>query len=113
MLKHEARSRGRLPPASVFAALGDPLRLAMVARLCHEGPLPTIHLQTGAGGSRQAITKHLRVLEAAGLVSSDRIGRDRQWQMRTKQLMELRDYLEQISAVWDRRIERLRLFVEG
>lgn len=46
-------------------------------------------------------------------VSSKRIGRDRQWQMRTKQLIEVRDYLKQISALWDRRIERLRLFVEG
>jgi DNA-binding transcriptional ArsR family regulator len=99
--------------APILSALGDPVRLAIVMRLCKDGPLPTIELKPDAGGvSRQGITKHLQVLEDAGLVSSDRVGRDRRWQLQTQQLAAARDYLDQISAQWDLRLERLRRFVE-
>jgi DNA-binding transcriptional ArsR family regulator len=98
--------------APVFAALGDPVRLAMIARLCMVGPLPTILLKQGTSVSRQAVTKHLRMLEDAGLVQSQRVGRDRLWQIETRQLTEVRKYLDQISAQWDATVERLRRFVE-
>jgi DNA-binding transcriptional ArsR family regulator len=98
--------------APVFAALGDPMRLAIVAQLCAGGPLPTIQLKARTEISRQAITKHLRILEEAGLVKSDRVGRDRAWRIEPYQLARTRDYLERISAQWDARIERLRAFVE-
>jgi DNA-binding transcriptional ArsR family regulator len=98
--------------APVFAALGDPVRLAMIARLCMAGPLPTIRLKQGTSVSRQAVTKHLRMLEDAGLVQSQRVGRDRLWQIETRQLTEVRKYLDQISAQWDATVERLRRFVE-
>ena len=98
--------------APIFAALGDPVRLAMVARLCRDGPLPTIRLQQGTPVSRQAVTKHLRMLEDAGLVQSQRVGRDRLWQIETKKLIEVRSHLDQISAQWDATVERLRRFVE-
>ena len=100
--------------APIFSALGDPVRLAIVARLCKDGPLPTIKLRQCAGRvSRQGITKHLQVLEDAGLVESDRVGRDRQWRLQAPQFAAIRDYLDWISARWDRRLERLRAFVEG
>lgn len=98
--------------APAFAALGDPVRLAMMARLCKEGPLSTVALKEGTLLTRQGLTKHLSVLEDAGLVSSERLGRDRQWGMRAQQLTVVRDYLDWISAQWDLRLERLRLFVE-
>jgi DNA-binding transcriptional ArsR family regulator len=99
--------------ASIFAALGDPVRLAIVARLSCDGPLPTIALTQSAGGvSRQGVTKHLLVLEQAGLVSSDRVGRDRQWRIEAQRLAALRDHLERLSAEWVLRVERLRRFVE-
>ena len=98
--------------APVFAALGDPVRLAMIARLCMVGPLPTILLKQGTSVSRQAVTKHLRMLEDAGLVQSQRVGRDRLWQIETRQLTEVRKSLDQISAQWDATVERLRRFVE-
>jgi DNA-binding transcriptional ArsR family regulator len=98
----------------VFAALGDPVRLAIVSRLSREGPLPTVELMQGAGGvTRQGVTKHLQVLELAGLLSSDRVGRDRQWRLEGQRLAAARAYIEAISAEWDLRIERLRQFVEG
>lgn len=103
-----------LPDAApLFAALGDPVRLAMVARLCRDGPLPTVALQRCAGAlSRQGVTKHLQVLQDAGVVASDRIGRDRRWRLQPQPLQTLRDQLDRIAQEWDRRLERLRAFVE-
>jgi DNA-binding transcriptional ArsR family regulator len=99
--------------APIFSALGDPVRLAIVARLSKEGPLPTIELKQCAGGvSRQGVTKHLQVLEDAGLVESDRVGRDRQWRLQAQQFAAMRDYLDWVSARWDERLERLRAFAE-
>ncbi|WP_220790459.1 ArsR/SmtB family transcription factor [Gluconacetobacter takamatsuzukensis] len=97
----------------VFAALGDPIRLSIVARLSENGPLPTIRLTEGVGAiSRQGINGHLRVLEEAGLVESARVGRMRQWQLRTQKIAIIRKHLERISIVWDARIAALRALVE-
>ncbi|GAA4503785.1 metalloregulator ArsR/SmtB family transcription factor [Gluconacetobacter tumulicola] len=97
----------------VFAALGDPVRLSIVARLSENGPLPTVQLTDGTGGiTRQGINRHLRVLEDAGLVESARVGRVRQWQLRAQQIAIIREHLDRLSAVWDARIEGLRAFVE-
>lgn len=98
--------------APIFAALGDPVRLTMVTRLCTDGPLPTVTLKQAARVSRQAVTKHLQVLQDVGIVHSQRVGRDRMWQIETQRLAEVRQYLEQISAEWDATMERLRRFVE-
>jgi DNA-binding transcriptional ArsR family regulator len=98
--------------APVFAALGDATRLRMVARLCRGGPLSTASLTEVADMSRQAIAKHLRVLEGAGLLRSGRAGRERVWELETKRLAEIRRSLEQIAAQWDEALERLRRLVE-
>ena len=98
--------------ASVFAALGDQTRLAIVTRLCTDGPQSIVQLTEGANVSRQAITKHLHALAHAGLVRSKRDGRERIWEMQTRRLAEARRYLDQISAQWDDAIERLRALVE-
>jgi DNA-binding transcriptional ArsR family regulator len=98
--------------APLFAALGDASRLRIVARLCDGGPQSIVRLTEGTEISRQAITKHLRALEGAGLVRSGRDGRERIWQLQTKRLAEVRRHLEQISDQWDDAIGRLRLLVE-
>ena len=98
--------------ASLFAALGDPVRLAMIARLSGAGPLITIQLKQEAGVSRQAVTKQLRVLETAGLVRSERVGRDRRWRMEATRLTVVRGYLDRISKQWDQRLARLKALVE-
>ena len=99
--------------APVFAALGDGSRLRIVARLCDDGPQSIVRLTIGTGISRQAITKHLRSLESAGLVSSGRDGRERIWELRTKRLAEVSRHLERISSQWDEAIGRLARLVEG
>ena len=98
--------------APVFAALGEPTRLHLVARLCADGPLSISRLSEGAGVSRQAITKHLATLEAAGVVQSARAGRERIWELETRRLEIARRCLDQISAQWDEALTRLRVFVE-
>lgn len=99
--------------ASLFAALGDGIRLGIVERLCREGPLPIVRLREGFDVSRQAVSKHLKALEAAGLLRSRREGRERIWMLRDERLEEARRHLETISAQWDRAIGRLRGFVEA
>ena len=72
-----ARCRAEeVPPATGFAALGDPTRLALVTRLCDDGPASIARLAEAGTVTRQAVTKHLRVLERAGIVSATRAGRE-------------------------------------
>lgn len=98
--------------APVFAALGDAQRLRLVARLCHEGPQSIARLTEGGAVTRQAVTKHLRVLEAAGLARASRAGRETVWALEPRPLRKAREHLATISAQWDDAIERLRAFVE-
>ncbi|MEX2124691.1 MAG: metalloregulator ArsR/SmtB family transcription factor [Woeseia sp.] len=98
--------------APVFTALGDETRLRIVGRLCREGPLSISRLTDGTRISRQAITKHLRVLADAGLVRGKRSGREQIWQIRARQLDEVRQYLSEISAQWDEALGRLQAHVE-
>jgi DNA-binding transcriptional ArsR family regulator len=96
------------PPATVFAALGDPTRLALVGRLCDAGPQSIARLADGAPVTRQAITKHLEVLADAGLVRGSRRGRERIWELAPERLDDARQWLDLASARWDRAIARLR-----
>ena len=98
--------------APVFAALGDPTRLALVGRLCDEGPQSIARLAAHAPISRQAVTKHLHVLADAGLVRDVRRGRERIWALTPERLSEARQWLDRASERWDRSIERLRRMVE-
>jgi DNA-binding transcriptional ArsR family regulator len=105
--------RAPIQTASIFAALGDETRLRLVSRLCHDGPMSITSLTTGSNVTRQAISKHLRVMEGAGLVHSARHGRECVWQVDQKRLEDARHYLELISKQWDDALGRLRKFVEG
>jgi DNA-binding transcriptional ArsR family regulator len=98
--------------ASVFAALGDDTRLRLLARLSGKGPMSITGLTSGAKVTRQAISKHLRVMERSGLVRSSRYGRERRWRLNEQRLADARFYLDQISRQWDSALERLRTFVE-
>jgi DNA-binding transcriptional ArsR family regulator len=98
--------------AAIFAALGDETRLGLVSRLCERGPTSISRLAEGFDISRQAITKHLRVMEDAGLVRSTQQGRESIWQLEHVPLEEARRYLQQISSQWDDALVRLKRFVE-
>ena len=98
--------------ARLFAALGDETRLRLVSRLCDDGPMSITGLTGGFTVTRQAITKHLRVMEEAGLVRSTRHGRESIWQISPERLGDARRYLDLISRQWDDALGRLRKFVE-
>jgi DNA-binding transcriptional ArsR family regulator len=100
------------PLSPVFNALGDANRLRIITRLCDGGPCSTAQVTSVVSVSRQAATKHLLLLEAVGLVSSERHGRDRIWRVDPKPLTEASDYLTALSVRWDRAIDRLRNYVE-
>ncbi|MFG1929452.1 ArsR/SmtB family transcription factor [Mycobacterium sp. NPDC048908] len=99
--------------APVFDALGDPNRLRIVVRLCEDGPCSTSQVAEVIPVSRQAATKHLSLLAAVGLVSSERNGRQRIWRIETGPLTEASEYLTGLSKRWDNAIERLRAYVEN
>jgi DNA-binding transcriptional ArsR family regulator len=99
--------------ASVFAALGDETRLQIVASLCKHGPRSIAELTHGTNVTRQAVTKHLVALADAGLVESERVGRENIWTMRPKKLAEIKRYLDQISLQWDAAIARLEAYVSS
>jgi DNA-binding transcriptional ArsR family regulator len=105
---------GRLPEAApLFAALGDSVRMRLIARLSHSGPLSIARLTDGTDVTRQAVTKHLHALEDVGLVRGTRAGRERLWELQPKRLAEARVYLEHIERQWDQALERLRVFLEA
>lgn len=98
--------------APVFAALGDPTRLNLLARLRDGRPRSIVELTDGLGLTRQGVSKHLRVLEDAGMVKSKRIGRESRFVFEPDGLAEARAHLERASQQWDRTLARLRAFVE-
>ena len=100
-------------PAAVFAALGDDTRLRLVTRLSGQGPMSITRLTSGSKVTRQAISKHLRVMERSGLVRSSRYGRERRWRLNQQRLADARFCLDQISRRWDAALDRLRAFVES
>jgi DNA-binding transcriptional ArsR family regulator len=98
--------------AQLFAALGDGVRLQLVNRLLVAGALSATVLADGEAISRQAIVKHLQVLESAGLVTHSRQGREVLYALDARRLREAREYLDAVSRHWDASLARLRALVE-
>ena len=105
-----AKRQARAP---AFAALGDETRLLLVAKLSSGKPRSITQLTRGSKLSRQAITKHLRVLESAGIVHSVRTGRESLFEFDPRPIDGIKDYLDSVSEQWDQALSRLMSFVEG
>jgi DNA-binding transcriptional ArsR family regulator len=99
---------GRQPLDELFAVLADPTRRAVLERLVHDGPDTATNLATQFPLTRQAVVKHLTTLAAAGLVTSERRGREVRYRATTERLAEAIAWLLDAGAAWDRRLERLR-----
>jgi DNA-binding transcriptional ArsR family regulator len=99
--------------AAVFAALGDETRLAVLARLADGTPQSISRLTEGTGLSRQAVTKHLRVLEKAGMLRHSRNGRESLFALAPQPIEEVRDYLDEVASQWDAALARLKAQLEG
>jgi DNA-binding transcriptional ArsR family regulator len=98
--------------APVFAALGDETRLLLISRLSNDGPMSITRLTRGTRVTRQAISKHLEVMRAVGLVRKRKRGRESIWQLEQRRLKEARHCLDLISKQWDEALGRLKKFVE-
>ena len=94
--------------ASVFAALGDETRLSVLARLSRGEPQSIARLTAGTKLTRQAVTKHLRVLEGAGVVRSVRVGRESLFELEPRSIEDVRQYLDEVSRQWDDALARLK-----
>ncbi|HTE39674.1 MAG TPA: metalloregulator ArsR/SmtB family transcription factor [Steroidobacteraceae bacterium] len=98
--------------APIFAALGDETRLGLVGKLASGEPRSIVQLTDGTQLTRQAVTKHLRVLEDVGIVRSVRAGRENLFELDPKPIDEVKSYLDLVSAQWDKTLARLKSFVE-
>jgi DNA-binding transcriptional ArsR family regulator len=107
--KLRARPRNLAP---IFSALGDETRLSIVRQLAGGQARSIAQLTQGSKITRQAVTKHLRILEEAGIVESLRSGRENLFQFHPQSIDEMRDYLELVSSQWDDALTRLKSFVE-
>lgn len=97
----------------VFAAVADPTRRSILEHLRQQGPLSLTALSEPLPMSRQAVTKHLTVLEDAGLIVRATRGRERIHELRAEPLEALDHWLEPYSAAWDERLDRLRNYLKG
>jgi DNA-binding transcriptional ArsR family regulator len=114
-MSHKRRSNTAVKPqahAPLFAALGDPTRLSLVVKLSRGRPCSISQLTRGSRLTRQAITKHLRVLESAGIVRSVHRGRENRFRFNPQPLEGIKEYLDYVSAQWDQALCRLKSFVE-
>lgn len=108
--------RSELIPAEaapVFAALGDKMRLSLLSRLTDGRPRSVIQLTADTGLTRQGVRKHLRVLEDAGLVVCERVGRESRFVYQPSGIEIAKQHLDRASAQWDNAVARLRDIVEN
>jgi DNA-binding transcriptional ArsR family regulator len=98
----------RRPLDELFAALSDSTRRALLQSLVHGGPRTATQFAGEATISRQAIVKHLKALEDAGLVAAERTGREVKYRATTERLAEAVSWLLDAGESWDRRTARLR-----
>jgi DNA-binding transcriptional ArsR family regulator len=98
--------------APIFAALGDETRLAIVAKLSEGRPRSIAKLTQGTRLTRQAVTKHLRVLEDARIVSRVKAGRESLFELDPTPIKQVREYADVVSEHWDQALARLKAFVE-
>jgi DNA-binding transcriptional ArsR family regulator len=98
---------------AVFAALADSTRRTVLDRLAEEGPLSASQLATGFPVSRQAVVKHLAALSDAGLVTSERAGREVRYQVSPGAIDDAVAWLRIVGARWDDRLAALRRHLSG
>jgi len=97
----------------IFAALGDPTRIMLIQKLSDGSRESISALSEGSRITRQAITKHLNVLQKAGLVRAERDGREMLFQLSPGKIDDARKSLDGISRQWDVALAKLKRFVES
>ncbi|MBV8467945.1 MAG: helix-turn-helix transcriptional regulator [Burkholderiales bacterium] len=95
----------------LFHALSDPARRAMVARLS-QGPVSLGELAKPLPMSLPAVMQHLKVLEGAGLVRSEKLGRVRTCAIDSQALSQAEQWLTTCRVEWERRLDRLGAYLD-
>ncbi|MBC7895005.1 MAG: helix-turn-helix transcriptional regulator [Cytophagaceae bacterium] len=106
-MSRSATGTSKAEAAALFSALGDDTRLGLVARLCKGGPQSIARLTDESRVTRQAVTKHLLVLARAGVVRSQRQGRETRWELEPDRLEIARRYLDLMARQWTDRLDAL------
>jgi DNA-binding transcriptional ArsR family regulator len=101
-----------LTNTSIFAALADPMRRSLLVHLAEHSPKTATQLAQEYPITRQAILKHLTILEDAGLVAVRQAGREKRYTLTPEPLEELEQWIEDIGAKWDERLLRLKTWLE-
>ena len=97
---------------NAFLAISDPTRRHILERLRTQGSLSVSELSEPLYMTRQAVTKHLDVLESAGLLEHRWQGRRRLHRLKAQPLEDIADWLAPYAAAWDRRLARLQTHLE-
>ena len=105
--------KAEIPPARLFAALGDSTRLALIDQLSDTKERSIAQLGEGLPISRQAVAKHLDVLLGAGLVRRTRSGRETLFALWPEAVAEARHWLAQVEGQWEEALGRFKSFVEN
>lgn len=95
----------------LFHALGDSTRRAILDRLCH-GPISVSQLAKPLGITLTAVGQHLELLEACGLVTTEKVGRVRTCHMGSAGLNALERWIREHRTEWDRRMDQLGKLIE-
>ena len=103
---------GSPKPGAVFEALADPTRREVVRRLAQQGPATATELAGELPVTRQAVAKHLATLAEAGLVSSDRQGRETRFSFTPQPLAEAVTWMAEVGSQWDDRLQALSDYLE-
>jgi DNA-binding transcriptional ArsR family regulator len=99
--------------AGIFAALGDPTRASLLTDLVGGGRGTATSLAVGRDISRQAVDRHLRVLEGAGLVESRRHGREVVYALNPGTVASSAGWLEDLGRTWERKLLTIKALAEG
>jgi DNA-binding transcriptional ArsR family regulator len=94
-----------------FSALADPTRRDILQRL-GRGPATISELAEPYGMSLTGLKKHVRILEEADLVSTEKVGRTRECRLGPEQLEDAAQWIEMYRSHWDRRLDRLEVYLE-
>jgi DNA-binding transcriptional ArsR family regulator len=96
----------------LWAAIAEPMRRRLLDVLLERGEATATELAEQLPVTRQAVAKHLAVLERAGLVAGDRRGRELRYTVRPARLDDATDAMARVASRWDRRLERIKRLAE-
>ena len=99
--------------AHIFAALADSTRRNLLMNLAENSPKTATQLAADYPITRQGILKHLHILEEAGLVAIYQKWREKRYTLTAEPLNDIEEWIKEISAKWDQRLQRLKIMLES